>query len=398
MRNIITKWGTVLILFVIFALFGAREVTIANSETNSDDEYIDDQEYEEIIDNCVEGYDFNEIDNIVEKENISVNYSDVVKELVKGNISGSFKNVKDMVKESVFIELSENKKIMLELILVAIIAAIFTNFSHVFINSFVSETGFYLTYLLIFSILLGSFYLLVSTSTTLLTTIIDLMKAFILSYSIAISISCGTTSATGLYELMLIVITIVEWVILKVIIPMANIYVIISLINNLSKEDRFSKMANLIKELASWALKTITAAVIGLNIIKNLILPAIDSVKTNALQKSIAALPGGQAVTALSNVVIGSSVIIKNSIGAGGVIMLLLISIVPLIKIFIFLFVYRLTAAVLQPISDERIVNGINSVADGAKIILVSVTTAIILFVLSIAIIAAATNVRYYGT
>ena len=54
--------------------------------------------------------------------------------------------------------------------------------------------------------------------------------------------------------------------------------------------------------------------------------------------------------------VLGCGVILKNAIGLIGVIVVIGICIVPIIKIAILSIMYNLASAVIQPISDEKIV------------------------------------------
>ena len=74
----------------------------------------------------------------------------------------------------------------------------------------------------------------------------------------------------------------IQVIFLKAVLPAIQAYVIIQLINFLHKEDFLSKLADLLETILEWTLKTITALVIGMELIQNMISPALDSLKRDA--------------------------------------------------------------------------------------------------------------------
>ena len=191
--------------------------------------------------------------------------------------------------------------------------------------------------------------------------------------------------------------TSVSWGVEKIVFPIIQLYVVLGLVNNLLEEDYFSKLGELIKTVVKWLLKSVLAFVVGLNAVKSMLAPVTDSVASTALQRGFSAIPGGQAVNAVSGVVIGSGILIKNAIGVGGMLLLVASVSVPILKMGVFILSYKCMAAILQPISDKRMIQGIQSISEGGQMLITSVLTVIVLFLLSIAIVAVSTNVGYYS-
>ena len=171
----------------------------------------------------------------------------------------------------------------------------------------------------------------------------------------------------------------------------------LQLVNNLQEEDFFSKFGELIQTGVKWLLKSILAVVVGMNAIKSMLAPAADSVAAAALQRGLGAVPGGQALNAVSGVVIGSGILIKNAIGVGGMLLIAMAVTLPIIKMSVFILSYKFIAALLQPISDKRMIQGIQGISEGGQLLMTAVLTVIVLFLLSIAIVAVSTNVTYYA-
>lgn len=92
------------------------------------------------------------------------------------------------------------------------------------------------------------------------------------------------------------------------------------------------------------------------------------------------------------DVVIGSAVVIKNSIGVVMLILLLAVCIVPLLKIFAIAMLLKLSATLLGIISDKRITACTDKVGNGSVLLFRTAGTALILFLITISVAAFTTN------
>ena len=165
------------------------------------------------------------------------------------------------------------------------------------------------------------------------------------------------------------------------------------MLNYISTEDYLSKFAELIEFLISWISRALLTAVIGLNLIQGLITPAVDSLKRGMLSKGMEALPAiGDAIGGVTEVLLGTAVLIKNGIGVAGALICMLICLVPALQILSVTLLYKLAAALIQPVSDRRIVGCISAVGDGSRLLLKLVFMTGVLFLLTISIVAATTT------
>ena len=82
----------------------------------------------------------------------------------------------------------------------------------------------------------------------------------------------------------------------------------------------------------------------------------------------------------------------KNGIGVAGAIICILICAIPALQILAMTFLYKLVAALIQPVSDKRIVGCISAVGEGSRMLLKIVFMTGVLFLLTIAIVAATTT------
>ena len=177
----------------------------------------------------------------------------------------------------------------------------------------------------------------------------------------------------------------------KLLLPTVHLYVLLMLVNQMTKEDILSKMAGLFRQGTEMALKGMTAAVLGFNLVQGLIAPAVDGFKKDVVTKTAGMLPGvGQVFDSVSDLVLGAGVLIRNSIGAAGLVFLAVLCLIPLAKVALFAVSYQLAAAVVQPVSDSRIVACISSVGDGMVLLMKVMFTATLLFWLTLAVVCVA--------
>lgn len=368
-----------IILCVIFlsTFFLQQQVVKAESVTD----YTNDVDYTEIQ---------NVIDDVLDKN--SINFEEYVRNMVNQNgISPS--NIFTSITDGIQNEFKANLNTLIRLVTIAIIAAIFTNFSSVFIDNQVAETGFYITYILLFTMLIATFRTASNLAADTVNEVVQFMKALIPAYFLSVAFSVGTTTSVVFYEATLIAITIVEYLLVRFILPFINIYLVIMLVNNLTKEDRLSKMAETIATIIKWILRSVMIFIIGLNTIQALITPVADSMKKSVFLKVGGAIPGvGNLLRGAAETVLGAGVLLKNAIGVGGLVVIIIICAIPVLKLIIYVFIYRFGEAIVQPITDKRILNCMSACSEAVNLLLQVVFVVAILFILTIAIVSASTT------
>ena len=93
-----------------------------------------------------------------------------------------------------------------------------------------------------------------------------------------------------------------------------------------------------------------------------------------------------------AEVLVGTAVLIKNGIGMAGALTAVGLCAAPALQMLVMALLYRLAAAVVQPVSDKRITSCISSVSEGYELLLRVLVTTGALFLLTIAITASFTS------
>lgn len=320
-------------------------------------------------------------------------FTDAVKQLIQGEIPLTPESLAKTLKDTLFTQVEENRRTAVRILLLITVAALFTNFVNVFEKSQAADISFYMMYLCLFTLLMQAFQVMGQMTMDTLNQVITFMKLLLPSYFLASVFATGSAAGTGFYELTLGIILVIQWVMKYAVMPAVNLYVLFAMVDHLTKEDYLSKLAELLKTFVEWSLKTLAALALGFQTVQCLVLPAVDSLKNSVVTKTAGAVPGlGNIFNGVTEVVIGSAVLIKNAVGAAGLIFLVLLCLVPFLKLGFGALFYRLLAAVSQPISDKRMVECISSVGEGAGLLMRVLLTVGLLFFLSVAMATATIN------
>ena len=380
-----------LTLVLILVVFGIGTRIVSAEETEGDAQEI----REETENALMSEFDFDEIEDSLSGmfPQQKISFEEVLSELITGNWSGLGKTFLGYLSDRIFYEFRYNRENLVYMLMVALTAAVFTNFSSAFQNRQVSEISFYVLYMLLITLCLTAFRVAAQGLEENLDALVDFMRVLCPSYFLAVAFASGSVTALFFYNVILVLIYVVELVLVRFLLPVINVYIMIQVLGNLTGEDFLSEFAQLLQKLVSWILKSLLAGVVGINVVQGLLAPVIDSLRKSALTRTAEALPWiGNAVGGAAEIVLGTAVLIKNGIGMAGAVIAVLICAVPVIQMLILAFLYKLAAALVQPVSDKRITGCISSVSEGYELLLKVVFTAGVLFLLTIAIVAASTT------
>ena len=97
----------------------------------------------------------------------------------------------------------------------------------------------------------------------------------------------------------------------------------------------------------------------------------------------------------MTEIMVGSGIIIKNGIGVAAIIIILALCAGPLVKVGVMAFLYKVLAAMIQPVSDKRLIGCISSAGEGGRLLGKAVVTTTVMFLVTIAMVTAATTFNH---
>lgn len=379
-------------LWLLLLAFYLSVVNVYGAEAETEEvEVITEEETDLVTRDLFDDLQLEELDDVVHDmlQSSELSFSDMVWKMLSGEVELDTELLFEMIEKIFFRELLNQKEILLQLLLLILVAAVLFNLSYLFENGQMTNMTFYIIYLIAFVILMQSFRGLLGQVEGVLDMSASFMKILTPAYFLAITAANGSMTASAYYQVVLFAITLIQDVLLQFGIPCIQIYVVIGIVNYLSQEDFLSKMAELLKTIVVWLTKTVTTLIVGMQVIQKMVAPAVDMVKRGFMGKTASAIPGiGNLLDSVTEMTIGCAVLVRNCLGAAALVVLIIFGLGPIIQIGISTLLYRLIAAVIQPVSEKRLVQAITVMAEGCGILLRVLVTAEILFLLTIAIVA----------
>lgn len=281
------------------------------------------------------------------------------------------------------------KNIFVWLLVLGLVSALLNHFVGIFDKHQIADLSFYYIYLLFSTVLLKCFVQAAETAEAAIENIILFVEILVPTYMLAVGVSTGSTTATGYSQLLVLIIFGVEHVLLGFVLPLIYCFIILSIVNCIWAEEKLALFMELVEKAVGWVLKAAMGVVTGVSVFQAVIAPMVDSVKKTALQKTLSVIPGiGDMADGAVELVAGTAVVIKNSIGVVLLVLLLVLCAAPLIQIFLTAILFKGAAAFMGVIGDKRITACANRTGDAGMLLFRMAGTAMLLFLITLAIVA----------
>jgi stage III sporulation protein AE len=163
----------------------------------------------------------------------------------------------------------------------------------------------------------------------------------------------------------------------------------LAVLGTLSREFPMKRLAALVRQWALTLLGLLFILFFGVLTVRGAIAPVSDGLAMKTakfLTGTFIPVVGSRMAEALE-VVVGGSMLIKNAIGGFGMATVFMLMIFPVIKVFSVYMIYRLAAALVEPISDERLVEAMSALATSLSLVIACLLTVGLMFFVSITIL-----------
>jgi len=320
---------------------------------------------------------------------IKVDIDGILFLIMRGQVFEAGKELFGQISSGLIGEIAGIKVLLAAILILGIISALFNNFTDIFSDGQLSKVAYYFTYLFMMVILTSAFLEIARITTATIENILLFVKIMVPTYFLSVGAAVGLTTATAGYQMILVIAYLVQSLLLAVIIPLIYCYAIMALLGGLWTEDRLELILDLMKKAISTILKISLGIVAGISFLQSIITPAIDGIKMTAFKRLLSVIPGiGNLAEGVTEMVVGSAVLVKNSLGILILFVLVFICLTPLVKIMLIAGVVKLAAALTAIITDKRIMRCTDRIGDAGFLLFKSVFTSVSLFFILIAILA----------
>ena len=318
---------------------------------------------------------------------------DYIKGYIKngeGNLS--IKTVGNAITSFLFKEVKTVLALSVSIIVIAIICSLIKNLQSAFSNEGISNIAFFACYSILIIILSKSFLISINIAIDIIKELSNFMMALLPVLVMMLGSIGGFAQAATMDPIIMAATIVIPRIYTTIIIPLILISFVLEFTNNISTEHNIGNLCKLTKQTTIWIQGIILVIFIGLLTVRGITSSTIDAVTLKTAKFAIdnfIPIVGKAFSDAIASVA-GYSLIIKNAVSSIGLIIIILMMIYPIIKLILISFVYKLTAAVIEPISDKRITSSIASAGDSLILLMSCVLSVSLMFFVLLAIMASA--------
>lgn len=392
------QWLTFLMILYILLFFFQTTVGKANEKNAVEQEPI---MQSDLVQAQFERIDFEEIK--VYWDDIITKYGGFLPESQKGSfmdfVSGekqfSFNQwLKGMLK-FVFHELLVNGKLLGSLILLTIFSMFLQSLQNAFEQSSISKVAYAIVYMVLIILALNSFHVAIEYTKETISVMTSFLMALIPLLLALIATSGGIVSAAFFHPVLLFLMNTSGILIQYVVLPLLFFSAILSIVSTMTDHYKVTQLAQLLRNFSIGILGAFMTVFLGVISVQGTSSAVADGV-TLRTAKFVTGnfIPViGRMFTDAADTVINASVLLKNTVGMAGVIILILITAFPAIKILIISFVYKLAASLLQPLGGGPVIACLDIISKSMIYIFAALAIVSLMFFLSITVIIAAGNI-----
>ena len=307
-----------------------------------------------------------------------------------GKLSYTIKDFSKNILKFLFKEIIGNSKLLVELLFIGIMCAVLQNIQNSFDSYGVSKIAYYICFLVMITIIIKSFTLTMNVAKGAIDSMVQFTNALMPALLTLLAAVGGFTSAAMLDPVIVFVIKIISDIIRDFIIPLTMLVVVLNIVDSMSENIKVTRLADLIKQINYWSLGIIMTIFVGFITIRSSASSTIDQVtlKTTkyALDNFVPVV--GKCMSDAISTVAGYTAILKDAVSIAGLIVMLVISIYPLLKILLIALIYKFVGAVMEPVVDKKIVDCLGAVGNSLVIMFAAVLSAAVMLFIMITMVA----------
>ena len=356
-----------------------------------------DQAADQLVDELLGELQLNEMESFLQdqqqEDELNISFGELIKGFLSGEEAFDWSRARSWVTDRCFSTVRQNKTYLAQMLILLLAFAMLQGISGIFADSFLSDISFLAVYFLFLYNALRIFASMQQIIYSCMERIAEFTLLVQPVFCMAMVFSAGANSAGLTYEMLLLVLYLVQNILQKLLLPLVFLFLITQFANFAWKENHFSSLAKLFEGGLMLAQKLLVTFVLGMNLIQGMVAPAVDQLKKTAAIRTIGVIPGlSGTMNAVSEMLLGTGLLIRNCVGATVIVVLVLLCAKPLLEVGMLALIYRVLAALAEPVTDKRISGVLDALSRAGMLYLKLVVTAILMLFLTVAVVCVATG------
>lgn len=363
---------------------------------------ITEQEYTQQLDNTINTFDYSILDKILSTLNLESkkifgtdNFYEKIKSLLDGEFKENSNSFINACLNIIFEDVLNFLPILCFIVAIAIIASFIGQLQTSIGSKSLYNIVHFVCYGLIITITSTMLFEVVTITNDTLVSIKEQME-IVFPILLTLVASIGGSVSVGVFQPSIVLLSscIME-LFNNIVLPIFIITIIFIIAQNISNNIKFSKFTNFFQSGFKWIIGFTFTVFFAFLSINGIMANTYDSLSIRTAKftlKSYIPFVGGYLSDGF-DLILSSSVLVKNAIGVTGLFLLFATIIYPIIKIVILSLGLKLTSAILEPISDSRIPSYIFSISKALNMLVACLLSVSFMYVLVVGLLMCACNI-----
>ena len=284
--------------------------------------------------------------------------------------------------------------ILLKAVVLALLCTVLVALRSGFKESNVSEVAYLICYMLIVILLSQSVFYMIRVVGDTITNIVTLMQAIFPVLLVMMTALGGSITAGVFQPAMAFLAGGMSAFFKDVMLPAMGIATVLAIISNVSERIQIKRLFELLKSASQWVIGIAFTVYLGVVSVQGMAASAMDGISIRTAKFTIDKLVpiAGKMLSETVDTVLGCSLVVKNACGIFALLLCALVLLLPAIKVMVSIFLMRISAAVLEPVSDARLVKCMEDLSKVLVLVLVCLIAVGLMMFITIALVMAAGN------
>lgn len=395
------------LIFSVFISFGAPykmgeawQVALAEVDAPPTEQEIE-KELDGQVERDLNEIDFSELDALASEIGEAgemvfggLSFKETVLSIIRGELVADFGGVLKSIANSALIGFKKSFSTLLLVLVVALLYCLYNNLlSHK--QSGISDVVRIVCVGVIALIILTIASAIISKTTKTITTLGRQMNAIFPLLLTLMTAVGGASTVASFSPTIMFLSSMISNIFMHILLPLFTCVLVLSVVNCFSANRNFSRLNGFFKSLFKWIIGTVFTLFMMILSFKGATAGARDGISIKATKyaiKNYVPYLGGFVSDGFEMVRV-SGILIKNSVGFGGILLLVATVIGPIISIALFSLSSRLLSGLVEPLGDSKVAEILDSVANAFKMLSAILIGVALMFLFSIVMIIITVNV-----
>ena len=319
---------------------------------------------------------------------------ELIGNLVTGQFTFQWKDILDSVTHTFFREFRLNLMLMAKIIVIAVLCGIFRNMNDSFHNPSVGEIGYFVCYSIVVILIIQSLISILAVGRTGIERMSGFMQVLLPVLLVLLAAVGNFATSSVMQPAVGVLVGMVGTLLQNIMLPLITLSAVVNLVSNISEKVQIQKLGKLLNQLCIWILSFVFTIFVGVLTVQGAMTSSFDgiSIRTAKFALDTFVPVVGKMFSQSMDTIIGCSLLLKNAVGVAGLIIISLMCLSPGMKILSLIFLYKLSGALLEPITDKRIVECLNGIGSVLNVLFITVMGIALMFFLTVTLIIGTGN------